>query len=79
MLRAHPGVDPKDQLLDDELESVLPLRLSPFGIPQAELVCLPTIERHLRRRSQRPFRPAEGQTFYAKLQRLGLRPLTVSR
>ncbi len=33
------------------------------------------LKRHLRRRSQRPFRPAEGQTFYAKLQRLGLRPL----
>jgi RNA-directed DNA polymerase len=33
------------------------------------------LKRHLRRRSQRPFRPEEGQTFYAKLQRLGLRPL----
>jgi RNA-directed DNA polymerase len=31
------------------------------------------LARHLRRRSQRPFRPAEGQTVYAKLQRLGLR------
>jgi RNA-directed DNA polymerase len=31
------------------------------------------LKRHLQRRSQRPFRPAEGQTFYAKLQRLGLR------
>jgi RNA-directed DNA polymerase len=33
------------------------------------------LKRHLRRRSQRPFRTAEGQTVYAKLQRLGLRPL----
>lgn len=27
---------------------------------------------HLQRRSQRPFRPPEGMTFYAQLQRLGL-------
>ena len=33
------------------------------------------LQRHLRRRSQRPFRPGKGQTFYAKLHRLGLRPL----
>jgi len=33
------------------------------------------LSRHLRRRSQRPFRVAEGQTVYAKLQRLGLRLL----
>ncbi len=33
------------------------------------------LHHHLRRRSQRPFRNAEGQTVYAKLQRLGLRPL----
>ena len=31
--------------------------------------------RHLRRRSQRPFRTVEGETVYAKLQRLGLRLL----
>ena len=30
---------------------------------------------HLQRRSQRPFRPPEGQSFYAVLQDLGLRPL----
>jgi RNA-directed DNA polymerase len=30
---------------------------------------------HLRRRSQRPYRPPEGETFYAHLQRLGLRLL----
>ena len=30
---------------------------------------------HLRRRSQRPFRPPEGTTFYAHLQALGLKPL----
>ena len=39
-----PAVDPRDQPLDDELESVLPLRLSPFGVPPAELVCRRTIE-----------------------------------
>ena len=33
------------------------------------------LSHHLQRRSQRPFRSAEGQTDYAKLQRLGLRPL----
>jgi RNA-directed DNA polymerase len=31
--------------------------------------------KHLRRRSQRPFRPPEGTTFYAHLQRLGLQTL----
>jgi RNA-directed DNA polymerase len=31
--------------------------------------------RHLRRRSQRPFRPAEGVSWPAQLQRLGLRLL----
>ena len=33
------------------------------------------LSRHLNRRSQRPFRSAEGVTFYAKLQRLGLQQL----
>jgi RNA-directed DNA polymerase len=33
------------------------------------------LSRHLRRRSQRPFRTVEGKTVYAKLQRLGLRLL----
>ena len=27
---------------------------------------------HLRRRSQRPFRPPEGVTYYEQLQRMGL-------
>jgi RNA-directed DNA polymerase len=31
--------------------------------------------RHLRRRSQRPFRPPEGRSFYATLRALGLKPL----
>lgn len=31
--------------------------------------------RHLKRRSQRPFRPPEGVTWYAQLHRLGLVPL----
>jgi RNA-directed DNA polymerase len=30
------------------------------------------LTRHLRRRSQRPFRPAEGVSYYVQLQRLGL-------
>jgi RNA-directed DNA polymerase len=34
-----------------------------------------TLTRHLRRRSQRPFRPPEGMSYYAQLQRLGLRLL----
>ena len=33
------------------------------------------LRHHLRRRSQRAFQTAEGTTVYAKLQRLGLRPL----
>ena len=33
------------------------------------------LTRHLRRRSQRPFRPPEGVSYYAQLQRLGLQPL----
>jgi RNA-directed DNA polymerase len=33
------------------------------------------LTRHLRRRSQRPFRPPEGVSFYAQLQTLGLQPL----
>lgn len=34
-----------------------------------------SLTRHLKRRSQRPFRPAEGVSFYAQLQRLGLQLL----
>ena len=34
-----------------------------------------SLTRHLQRRSQRPFRPPEGGSFYAQLQRLGLRLL----
>ena len=33
---------------------------------------LTSLIRHLRRRSQRPFRPPEGVSFYTQLQRLGL-------
>ena len=33
------------------------------------------LERHLKRRSQRPFRAANGRTWYAQLLRLGLEPL----
>jgi len=33
------------------------------------------LERHLNRRSQRPYRRADGGTWYAQLQKLGLRPL----
>ena len=33
------------------------------------------LTRHLQRRSQRPFRPPEGVSYYAQLQRLGLRLL----
>jgi RNA-directed DNA polymerase len=37
------------------------------------------LTRHLRRRSQRPYRPPAGETYYAHLQRLGLRLLSTSR
>jgi RNA-directed DNA polymerase len=30
------------------------------------------LTQHLRRRSQRPFKPPEGMTYYAKLEQLGL-------
>ena len=33
------------------------------------------LERHLKRRSQRPFRPKDGLTWYAQLHHLGLMPL----
>ncbi len=33
------------------------------------------LQQHLERRSQRPFRPPEGVSFYAHLQRLGLKLL----
>ena len=33
------------------------------------------LTQHLRRRSQRPFRPPEGVTFYQQIQRLGLKSL----
>lgn len=36
---------------------------------------LQRLAKHLQRRSQRPFRPPEGVTFYAHLQRLGLQLL----
>lgn len=37
------------------------------------------LTRHLQRRSQRPFRPPKGETYYAHLQRLGLRLLSTFR
>jgi RNA-directed DNA polymerase len=33
------------------------------------------LERHLKRRSQRPYRPTAGLSWYAQLQHLGLKPL----
>jgi RNA-directed DNA polymerase len=37
------------------------------------------LKRHLRRRSNRPYRIPEGESFSAHLQRLGLRPLGATR
>ena len=37
------------------------------------------LTRNLQRRSQRPFQPRQGETFYACLQRFGLQTLRVSR
>jgi RNA-directed DNA polymerase len=34
-----------------------------------------SLTRHLQRRSQRPYRPPGGRSFYEQLQRLGLRLL----
>jgi RNA-directed DNA polymerase len=39
-----------------------------------QFVCQ-SLMHHLRRRSQRPYRPPVGRSFYAQLQRLGLRLL----
>ncbi|MGH9469142.1 MAG: group II intron maturase-specific domain-containing protein [Terriglobia bacterium] len=33
------------------------------------------LTQHLRRRSQRPYRPPKGVSYYAQLQRLGLKRL----
>ena len=33
------------------------------------------LSRHLRRRSQRPFRPPEGTSYYEHLTQLGLEPM----
>jgi RNA-directed DNA polymerase len=51
-----------------------------YGYPRKafrDLNCFVTdrLTGHLQRRSQRPFRPREGETFYACLQRLGLKLL----
>jgi RNA-directed DNA polymerase len=48
-----------------------------FGYPRAAFKKINThvferLMRHLRRRSQRPFRPPEGCTYYQQLQKLGL-------
>jgi RNA-directed DNA polymerase len=48
-----------------------------FGYPRRAFRQINTYTRdrltqHLRRRSQRPFRPPEGVSFYQQLQRLGL-------
>lgn len=48
-----------------------------IGYPRAALREINTYVRdrlvqHLRRRSQRPFRPPEGVTYYEQLQRMGL-------
>ena len=37
------------------------------------------LRRHLQRRSNRPYRIPEGESFYAHLQRLGFRPLGATR
>ena len=37
------------------------------------------LKRHLRRRSNRPYRVPEGESFHAHLQRLGFRPLGATR
>jgi RNA-directed DNA polymerase len=37
------------------------------------------LERHLKRRSQRPYRCKDGLTWYAQLQRLGFRPLALAK
>jgi RNA-directed DNA polymerase len=51
-----------------------------YGYPKAAFAdvnsyVVESLTRHLKRRSQRPFRPPEGQSFYGQLQRLGLRLL----
>ena len=48
-----------------------------FGYPRKAFrdlnaYVLGRLEQHLRRRSQRPFRPPEGVSFYEQIQRFGL-------
>ena len=48
-----------------------------FGYPRKEMRRMNwfirhRLTRHLKRRSQRPFRPPEGRTFYKQLKYLGL-------
>jgi RNA-directed DNA polymerase len=51
-----------------------------YGYPQVAFrkinwFMVQRLTHHLQRRSQRPFRPAEEETFYARLQRFGLQLL----
>lgn len=51
-----------------------------FGYPRQAFREIDTyvrgrLRQHLRRRSQRPFRPPEGVSYYQQIQRLGLRRL----
>ena len=44
----------------------------PTGALGARVPSRDRLVQHLRRRSQRPFRPPEGVTYYEQLQKLGL-------
>ena len=77
--RSDTGGDRRGQSLVGGVGELLPPR--PPGRVFASLNCFVQnrMRRHLQRRSQRHLRPPEGVSFYAYLQRLGLRRLRATR
>ncbi|MHB8736834.1 MAG: RloB family protein, partial [Terriglobales bacterium] len=70
-----PHFELRGQSLAEELEPVLPTRLPRAGFRKVNWFVVERLIHHLQRRSQRPFRQADGETLYAQLQRLGLQLL----
>jgi hypothetical protein len=73
MLSADPGADQPDHLRG--WGSYFGKGYPRDAFRQINRFAQERLERHLKRRSQRPYRTAEGRTWYAELQHLGLQPL----
>jgi len=72
MFQADPATDRGDQPASEGMGELLL-----HGYPRVALREINThvrdrLVQHLRRRSQRPFRPPEGVTYYEQLQKMGL-------